>query len=288
MEKGFEVIQGGIWRPNIFKKFSEGVAYGGSTRLFNEKIGLPVGVPSLKIFREKDRLDFPPEQRKIAKDFLTRLLQEISPSADFYGVTKNKLAHTNKTVVVDEEFLKLPPREKIKRTLDTDGLITRIPGVTLLMTGSDCTPVAVYDPVNKAIGVFHSGWRGTAAMVASLGVQDMNFYFGSDPEKVLVSIGPSIAKEDFEVGKDVFQAFGLNYNDDELEMFFKPCGPDKWLLDQPSAIKIHLMAVLGVKEENIEISSFTTTGDNHIFTSARKEGLPNIDSSFYLLHLLKK
>ena len=44
---------------------------------------------------------------------------------------------------------------------DVDGLITNEPGVILSTFYADCVPLYFVDPVNKAIGLSHSGWRGT-------------------------------------------------------------------------------------------------------------------------------
>ena len=43
---------------------------------------------------------------------------------------------------------------------DVDGLITDEPGVTLATFYADCVPLYLVDPVRKAIGLSHSGWRG--------------------------------------------------------------------------------------------------------------------------------
>ena len=45
---------------------------------------------------------------------------------------------------------------------ETDGLVTDEPGLCLVIYYADCIPVLLYDPVKKASGAVHSGWRGTA------------------------------------------------------------------------------------------------------------------------------
>ena len=46
---------------------------------------------------------------------------------------------------------------------DVDGLATDIPGIALVTFYADCVPLYFVDPVKKAIGLAHSGWRGTVA-----------------------------------------------------------------------------------------------------------------------------
>ena len=47
-----------------------------------------------------------------------------------------------------------------------DGLITDIPGVTLVATFADCVPLYFVDTKHHAIGLAHSGWRGTVDKIA--------------------------------------------------------------------------------------------------------------------------
>ncbi|NOR81938.1 MAG: hypothetical protein GQ526_00410, partial [Ardenticatenales bacterium] len=45
----------------------------------------------------------------------------------------------------------------------TDGLLTATPGLPLVMAFADCTPILLHDPVRRAVGMVHAGWRGTVA-----------------------------------------------------------------------------------------------------------------------------
>ncbi len=49
---------------------------------------------------------------------------------------------------------------------ETDGIITREPGLTLMMCFADCVPLIVVDTAQRAIGLAHAGWRGTLAGMA--------------------------------------------------------------------------------------------------------------------------
>ncbi len=42
-----------------------------------------------------------------------------------------------------------------------DALITNVPGVPLITFYADCVPIFILDPKNRAVGLVHSGWRGT-------------------------------------------------------------------------------------------------------------------------------
>lgn len=87
-----------------------------------------------------------------------------------------------------------------------DGQITDRPGVALVTFSADCTPVLLYDPVRRAIGAVHAGWRGTAMGIAAKAVQAMVREFGCKPENISAAIGPCIGKCCFETDWDVPKA----------------------------------------------------------------------------------
>jgi polyphenol oxidase len=73
-----------------------------------------------------------------------------------------------------------------------DGLITNEPGVTLGIRTADCGPLFLYDPENKAIGVVHSGKKGTQAGILSVAIRAMNEAYQTDPRTLIVVLGPCI------------------------------------------------------------------------------------------------
>jgi YfiH family protein len=89
---------------------------------------------------------------------------------------------------------------------DTDGLITDEPQVLLMLRFADCTPIWFYDPVRRAIGLAHAGWRGTVAGIARAMVAKMQSTFGCRPGDLIAGIGPAIGPCCYQVGPDVAQA----------------------------------------------------------------------------------
>ena len=90
---------------------------------------------------------------------------------------------------------------------DVDGLITSEPGIALATFYADCVPLLFVDPVRRAVGLSHSGWRGTAQGMGARTAEAMREAFGSRPEDLLVGIGPSICRDCYEVSEDVADAF---------------------------------------------------------------------------------
>ena len=56
---------------------------------------------------------------------------------------------------------------------DIDGMVTNVPGVVLATFYADCVPLYFVDPAKRAIGLSHSGWRGTAGRIGEATVKKM-------------------------------------------------------------------------------------------------------------------
>lgn len=112
---------------------------------------------------------------------------------------------TNVRVVTEEDRGKGFLRER--DYTDVDGLVTNVPGLTLATFYADCVPLFFVDPVHKAIGLSHSGWKGTVGKIGKATVEKMTEQYGTDPKDVLAAIGPSICQSCYEVSEDVILKF---------------------------------------------------------------------------------
>ena len=90
---------------------------------------------------------------------------------------------------------------------DIDALITNESGLTLTILTADCVPVFLVDPVNKAIGLVHSGWRGTVQRIAAKTVRRMQEVYDSNPADMIAVTGPCICWTCYEVGEEVAANF---------------------------------------------------------------------------------
>lgn len=90
---------------------------------------------------------------------------------------------------------------------DVDGMVTDEPGLVLNTFYADCVPLYFVDPVHRAVGLAHSGWRGTAGRMGARMVEAMGERFGSRPEEIYAAIGPSICRDCYEVSGDVAEQF---------------------------------------------------------------------------------
>ncbi len=96
---------------------------------------------------------------------------------------------------------------------DVDGMITDVPGLVLVTFYADCVPLYFLDPVHRAIGLSHSGWRGTVGRIGRNTLEAMHAAYGTDPGDVIACIGPSICGNCYEVGPEVAVRFMEQFGD---------------------------------------------------------------------------
>ena len=147
-----------------------------------------------------------------------------------------------------------------------DGLITDEPALPLLAFSADCVPILFCDPVTKAVGVAHSGWRGTVQKIAAEVVVAMEKEFGTRPEDIHVAIGPHIGACCFEVDFPVYEEFLRAFP--EKDGFARP-GGEKYYIDLSGAVE-YTLRQRGV--EHISDMQTCTVCHWETFFSHRKMG----------------
>jgi YfiH family protein len=151
---------------------------------------------------------------------------------------------------------------------DTDALVTDVPGILLGITIADCLPVYLYDPEHHAIGLAHSGWRGTAGRIVPNTIDLMRNAFGTDPNDVFAAIGPGICGRCYEVGDEVRDALLAV---DAPGSAFRESHAGRWMLDLSTVVRRQLRST-GIGESNMSAATWCTSCHNHLFFSHRKEG----------------
>ena len=147
---------------------------------------------------------------------------------------------------------------------ECDALVTKTPGVTLMVFTADCTPLLLYDPVTGAVGAAHAGWRGTARNIGGKAVEAMIRHFGSRPEDIRAAIGPNLSQCHFETDLDVPAAITANYGDEVLP-FIRQKGTKYF----PDLKAINALALRRVGVRHIEISDACTWCESDRFWSHR-------------------
>lgn len=194
-----------------------------------------------------------------------RFCQGVGVEADH--VVTAQQTHTDEIILVTNEHLGRGARKYSEALPHTDGLITNVPGIPLMLFFADCVPVLIVDPVHNAIGIAHAGWKGTVAHIGQKTILMMKKHFGTNPQDCLVGIGPSIGACCYEVDKVVIQELQRQFSN--WEQFVCPTG-DKWHLDLWKANTFQLEAI-GVATENIVVSNVCTECNKELFFSYRAE-----------------
>jgi len=80
-----------------------------------------------------------------------------------------------------------------------DGIITNQRGIMLGVYVADCCAVYIVDPKTPAIGLVHSGRRGTELGVVTNAITQMVERFGSNPADLIAQLSPCIRPPHYEI-----------------------------------------------------------------------------------------
>lgn len=146
-------------------------------------------------------------------------------------------------------------------TPEADAVITNERSFTLIIRTADCLPVFFLDPLNRAIGLAHAGWRGVQKQILKKTLEAMIRDYDSDPSKLQIAFGPCIRRCCYEVGNEFFEYFpgsvqkkgGRNYFDLAGEAF-------------------HQLEEAGVPKGAVTDCGLCTACSTDRFFSARREG----------------
>lgn len=150
---------------------------------------------------------------------------------------------------------------------DVDGLITNEPGVILSTFYADCVPLYFVDPVHKAIGLSHSGWRGTVGRMGQKTLEAMAEAYGTRPEDVYAAVGPSICQDCYEISEDVAEHFYQEFPGHGDEILIDK-GNGKYQLDLWKTNEIVLLEA-GIKPEHLAVTNVCTCCNSEVLFSHR-------------------
>ncbi len=153
---------------------------------------------------------------------------------------------------------------------DTDALITNVPGICICVRTADCTPILLYDPVQKVVAAIHSGWKGTVQRISMKTIRIMQKEFGTMPENIIAGIGPSIGPDVYEVGPELIEQFNNLFRGNQI--ITPITDSEKGFLNLWKANK-QILIESGIPENNIEISEMCTFSNPELFYSARRDGV---------------
>jgi YfiH family protein len=171
---------------------------------------------------------------------------------------------------------------------EADALVSNALAVAIAVRAADCVPLLMADSESGAVAAVHAGWRGTAARVATAALKVMQREFGTQPQRIVAAIGPSIGPCCYAVGPDLVDAFAAAGHERYLidRWFSTPSpaegfggasrgvpGAGRWpqlRLDVAGANRDQLI-LAGVPEGHIHDSRLCTAMHLDVLTSYRAE-----------------
>lgn len=144
--------------------------------------------------------------------------------------------HSDTVIIAESELVS---------NMETDGLVTTVPGLALSALSADCGPVLLADADAGVIGACHAGWRGALSGIVESTVATM-CELGASPENMTAVLGPCISRQNYEVG-DMFKDEFLEM-DGSYEQFFHLPEGKKVHFDLPAFI-LSRLAVMNVRAE---------------------------------------
>jgi YfiH family protein len=153
-----------------------------------------------------------------------------------------------------------------------DGLISKERGCGMTMNYADCSPIFLYDPRSKAIGLGHAGWKGAVLDLPGSLVLGMQSVFGSRPESLMAAVGPSIGPCCYQIGEPVISAVQNSFDGPETLLLPDNSGKadqeSRRMFDLPEANRQRLLAS-GVRQ--VEMSELCTACRSDLFFSHRAD-----------------
>ena len=180
-------------------------------------------------------------------------------------VTGNQTHTPNVKVVTKDDCGKGIYRDR--NYTDIDGLITNEKGIVLATYYADCVPLLIVDTKNKAIGLSHSGWRGTVGKIGKVTIEKMGELYGTKPEDIVACIGPSICQKCYEISEEVAVQFKEAFPDNIKEILIDK-GNGKYQLDLWECNRINFKEA-GVLPENIKVTDICTCHNTDVLFSHR-------------------
>jgi len=160
--------------------------------------------------------------------------------------------HDDRVAVVIED-----PGQEID---GVDALITNVAGLGLMIQQADCQAVLLHDPVRRAVGIAHSGWRGSVANIIAKTVAAMTDAYSTDPADLLAGVSPSLGPCCGE-----FVNFRTELPPAFHSFQVRPNHFDFWAVSRAQLV------AAGVGPEKIAVASLCTVCDQRFFSFRRQK-----------------
>lgn len=233
------------------------------------------------VMKDEDSIEAAPVVFK-NRDALAR---QLGSSIEQESITDQM--HTNHVYTVTKDDLgPILRTDKPPHRRNIDGLITDIPDVLLTAFGGDCPPIYIADPVRRAVGLVHAGWKGTLGKIPAKAIERMAAQFGSAPQDLYTAIGPGICVDCYEMGDEVYEQFSEEWGRADADRILRRYSGGKYHLDLREANRLTLLE-MGVPESHISVSNVCTMCNVDVFYSYRAHRMENEQAAMIVNRFVK-
>jgi YfiH family protein len=145
-----------------------------------------------------------------------------------------------------------------------DAMVTDRPGIALGVLSADCGPVLFADPEARVIGAAHAGWKGAFGGVLESTVAAMQ-KLGAKPERIIAVLGPSIGRDNYEVGPEFVDRF--NADDARNHRYFTPSAKSGHAMFDLNRYTVDRLARTGAQASMLDLCTYA---DEELFYSYRR------------------
>lgn len=188
---------------------------------------------------------------------------------DLHDMVCAEQVHGNRVAVVGDKDRGRGTLQYCDALSGFDAMVTNCPGIFLTEFYADCIPLYFFDPVRRAVGLAHSGWKGTVLGIAAATLNTMRELYESDASDIEVFIGPGVGPECYIIDDrrkaEVERVFTF------AEQIIYPIDKQgyKWDLHTTNHL---LLRELGIRENHILTCQLCTSCHQDLFFSYRADG----------------
>ncbi len=183
-----------------------------------------------------------------------------------FNIERNSLVlmrqtHSNQVKIIDD-------KNNLER-INCDAMLTKSDSIVLSVLTADCIPILIYENKNKIIGCIHAGWKGAIKGIIENTLKKLE-EMGGNIKQLVVSVGPCISQENYEVKNDFYSEFIKESK--KNESFFLKSGKNTFNFDLRGFVnkKFEDLGVLEI--ENVLIDTFAAKNEYFSHRRAKKLG----------------
>jgi YfiH family protein len=200
-------------------------------------------------------------------EFLKSRAASLAQFGVFGTIHGSHQVHSKRVVVVGDS-------SEAVSAVDADAMITTRPDAVLTYIVGDCLPIFLVDRQTRAIGLVHSGWKGTGIVAEA--VRSMTAQFNSQPSDLTATIGPGIGVCCYRVPTQRGTDFAREF------------GPETVLWETEGVPRIDLKRANVRLLEAAGVEDITVLTDctfcNFLFGSSRREGSESFTRMLTFIH----